>query len=518
MFTVLSVVDKTDSAIDRMAKGMIPYMDNLDYQVIDVHPKRPDLDQLERFEKLAKNADVIDWQYFRTAEMLRKRYPWAAEIPGILTHHNPYSIKESDWGSYNYVIANNKTILKELKSLAATAVEYVPNCVDPYFWKFNDDYKFNRSVIMVANRIESKKGILQVAEACKMIDAKMTLVGSISDMEYFKEVMELGVEFAQNITDEELRDLYYQAGVHVCNSIDNFESGTLPMLEAIFCGVPVLTRKIGHVPDIHEDGNLVVNPSQPEDVEKIARLLNEMFGDKKKLETMRHDAWFSIKDRNFERRAYIYQRLYRKLNDQPVSVIVPVADRPEITAKCINAILNQTHENIEIIVIDDGEVKQKDLIDKLKQSSGVPFRYIQITQPGYNLAYARNLGAIEATSDTLVFCDQRIIMESNAIEEFLKELKPQLWLYGSKGTKKDFVENFSCILRDDFFTLGMFSQVITEWGGMSQEIRTRARRQSFELQYIETAKAVQEGKSSNKWRKKYEVMRMKNLLWKCGLQ
>lgn len=518
MLRVISVVDKTGTALDRLAKGVIPYHTNLDYHVIDVHPKRPDPEQLERFESLARTADVIDYQYYRTADMLRERYGWAKEIPSILTHNNPYSIKERDWNDYQINVGNNKEIYKNLGEITSSRVEYIPLVVDPLFWKFNDDYKFDRSVIMVANRIEGKKGILPVAQACKEINAKMYLVGAISDPNYWQEIMATQVvEFAQECSDETLRDLYYKAGIHVCNSVDNFESGTLPILESIFCGVPVLTRPIGHVPDF-ADENIEVSDHDPEDVERISQKLSDMFSDKKRLEDRRHDAWFLIKDRNFERRAYSYQRLYREvLGDDPVSVIFPIADRPDITAQSLNAIFNQTHQNIEVIVIDDGEVKQKDLIREMSNTVSVPVRYIDINEKGYNLAKARNLGIIEATSDILVFCDQRIVMEDNAIETFIENLKPRYWLYGSKGIKKEFVENFSCIYRDDMVTLGPFDERIEQYGGQSQNIRARANRNGYTTEYIGKAEAKQVGKSSNRRRKKYEIMQSKNQLWKMQL-
>lgn len=519
MYRVVSIVDKKGTALDRLAEGVKPYHSNFDYHVLDVHPKRPDPEQLQRFEQIARTADVIDAQYYRTIEMLRERYPWMRDIKTVLTHNNPYAIYEKDWNDYDIVIGNNKTIYNALKEQTKARVEYIPLVVEPHFWTFNEDYQYPRSVIMVANRIESKKGILPVAKACEMIGAKMTLVGAISDPAYWHEIMETGVvSFAQQVSDEQLRELYHQSGVHVCNSVDNFESGTLPILEAIFCGVPVLTRIVGHVPDIKDENNLVLNTKDPDDVDNIADLLTEMFADKKKLETMRHEAWMTIKDRNFERRAYSYQRIYRELVEgDPVTVIIPVSDKPDITTKCVNAILNQTHKNIEIIVADDGEVKQEDVVRNLRLTSHLPLRYIKIEEEGYNLAKARNLSVIEATSDILVFCDQRIVMEPDAIKSFLKELKPHHWLYGSKGVKKEFIENFSCIRRDDFVTLGMFNERCVKYGALSQECRSRARRQGFNTQYVESAKAEAIGKSNNRRRKKIEIMESKTMLWKVGL-
>lgn len=520
MLRVVCVVDKVGTALDRLAKGVAPFHTNLDYHVVDVHPKRPDPEQLERFESLARTADVIDYQYFKTAEMLRERYDWLKNIPSILTHNNAYSHKEGTWNDYQVNVGNNKTIYNDLQKITTSRVEYITLAVDPYFWKFNDNYEPKKSVIMVANRIESKKGILPVALACKKLGIRMNLIGNISDMTYFREINDTGVvEYGQNVSDEMLRDMYYKSGVHVCNSVDNFESGTLPILEAMFCGVPVLSRSVGHVPDFANENNIVINKGDPDDVDNLVKLIEQMFYEPNKLEKQRQEAWFAIKDKIYERRAYSYQKLYRELLDgEPVSVITPVAGREDVTRKCLNAISGQTHKNIEIIVVDDGEVKQEEVIKEFAKTVSIPVRYMQTDGVGYNLAKARNMGIIEATSDILVFCDQRMIMKEDAIEVFVKELQPKYWLFGNKGAnKKEFIENFSCIYRNDIITMGMFNEEINEYGGMSQEVRSRARRQEILLHYQDNAHAIPAGKSGNRTRKKYEILRMKTKLWKAGL-
>lgn len=531
MLKVVSISDKVGTAIDRLCKMVEPYHKNIDYVVIDVHPKRPSAEQLARVEQECRTADVIDYQYFRTAEMLRNRYVWLREIPSVLTHNNPYSIKESDWNSYQAVVGNNKEITKNLQDITASRVEHIPLTVDPFYWQFKDEYKFEKSVIMVANRIESKKGILPVAKACKELGIKMYLVGAISDPDYWKEVMATQVvHFSQEVSDEDLRDLYHQAGVHVCNSIDNFESGTLPILESIFCGVPVITRKIGHVPDF-ADESITINDKDPEDVEHLKKLIRETLYEPKsgskqidhrtvetKLMSMREKAWYSIKHMIPERRAFMYQKLYRELlKDTPVSVIVPVAGKPEVTRANLNAVANQTHCNIEIIVVDDGEESQEDNVRGFAQTVSLPVRYMRLGGRGYNLAKARNKAVIEATSDVVVFCDQRMIMSEDCIEQFMEQLKPNTWLYGNKGAKKDFIENLSCIYRDDFVKFGMFNERINLYGGLSQETRSRARKQGMNIEFVEKAVAEPMGKSSNRRLRKYEILQMKNLLWKIGL-
>ncbi len=126
------------------------------------------------------------------------------------------------------------------------------------------------------------------------------------------------------------------------------------------------------------------------------------------------------------------------------------------------------------------------------------------------------MAAIEATSDILIFCDQRMIMNNDCVEKFVENLTINKWLYGDKGAKKDWIENLSCVNRSDFFKAGMFSERMNMYGGLSQETRWRCRQQGMLLEYIEGAKATPKGKSSNKRTKKYEIMQMKNACWKMG--
>lgn len=537
MLKIVCVVDKTGTALDRLAKGVAKYHNNLNYVVCDVHPKRPDPEQLARFEREAIDADIIDWQYYRTAELLKLKYPWLESKKQILTHNNPYSIEESSWNNYDLNIGNNQYIYERLGKITDKPVDYIPLCVDTDFWEFNLDWKFEGrvdkghyefkneqdkpTVIMVANRIESKKGILPVAIACNELNIHFILVGSISDGNYFHAIQASGnVEFHEKISDEKLRELYCRSTVHVCNSQDNFESGTLPILEAMLCGVPVLTRNVGHVPELNNGENMVIYDGDPENVLEIQEKLLDMISDKEKLKDIRDKAWQTAKSRSFERRAYTYQRAYRDVmwpDQQSVSVVVPVYDKPDVVRKCLNAIAEQTHKNIEIIVASDTkEMGMFDLVKEFARFVDIPVMFILTAdnKDGYGLARARNEATIEATGEVIVYCDQRMIMEPNAVEEFLKRLASRTWLYGNKGGKKSFVENFSCVYRDRVIQSGMFCERITGYGGMSEEIRKRLNRQGVETVYVESAKATPTGKSSNRNRKRQEIIRMKNRTWK----
>jgi glycosyltransferase involved in cell wall biosynthesis len=525
MLKVVCVVDKDRTALDRLARGVAPYHDNLDYSVVAVHPKRPDPEQLEAFETAARDADIIDWQYFKTAVMLREKYPWLSEKKHILTHNNPYSYKEDRWEWADINVGNNKSIVEGLEAQGSPKIEYIPITTDPLFWQYKREWKPGKRAIMVANRIEGKKGILPAAIACGDAGLRMTLVGAVSDRAYLYDILQTGcVDFYEQVSDEELRNLYHQSTIHICNSVDNFESGTMPILEAMQCGVPVLTRKVGHVPDLYNGDNLWLYEGDPEDNILIELELKRMLLDTKKLDSQRQSAWNTAKNHNFERRAYEYQKLYRKvLSDKaPVSVVVPIHSNADVIRACFNSIASQDYPNIEVIAVNDNEDSegyyQNGLIEDFSKTVSFPIRYIHSAQNDYGLARGRNRGIIEATGEIIVFCDQRQIMEPNAISELVNQLVPRTWVYGNKGPgKKDFVENFSAIYKDDIVRAGMFNERMNKYGGITQEVRSRTRMQGIRHVYVESAKATPMGKSSNKNTKKMEIIEMKNKLWKMGL-
>ena len=525
MLKVLCVVDKTGTALDRLAKGVAPYHGNIDYNVVDVHPKRPDESQLNRFEELGLEADIIDFMYFKSAEMLIEKYPWLKDKKKILTHNNPYSYKDKLWDWADLNVGNNQEITEGLKKQGTRNVRHIPITTNPHFWQYKRELKPNNTVIMVANRIEGKKGILPVAIACADAGLKFVLVGAISDRNYFHDILQTGnVEFHEQITDEQLRELYAGSTIHVCNSIDNFESGTMPILEAMQSGVPVLTRNIGHVPDLYNGDNLRIYEGDNEDNLAIQHELEDMIADTKKLETQRDSAWNTAKNYNFERRAFEYQKLYRELMslETAVSIVVPVYENQDAIRACLTAIADQDYPNIELVICDDNLVHTNEhVIGSFAKTVSFPVRYIKTAglslHSDYGLARARNMGIIEATGEIIVFCDQRMIMDKDCVRKFVDNLVPRVWVYGNKNGKKSFVENLSAIHKDDIVRAGMFCERMDEWGGMSQEVRARTRMQGIKHVYIEDAKATPMGKSSNKHTQKDGVIRMKNRLAKMGL-
>jgi len=523
---VLIVVDKVNSAIYNCALAMNHVKDFFtQFDIVAVHPKKPSVDELERFKLLAREADIIDFQYWKTAEMLLRSFPFLSGKKKILTHHNPYNLLEMDWWTrYNAVYVKNKTQRKIIKEHFGREVGIIPHTIDTGFFEFQRDYPRDGvfKVIMVAARIEDKKGILEVAKACRVTKTRLILVGRISDMNYFRQIaMEAGnyIDFRQDISNEDLRKSYYEAHLFVNNSSDGFESGSLPHLEAMSCGVPVLTRNVGLVPDIYNGKNMIVREGEKGNVDEIIKYIEELRGNRGQRESLRENAFKSIVDRDNKYTAIRYYREYRKVlyGDFPlVSVIIPTYNRAEVLLATLTSLVAQNYSNIEVIVVDDGsDDGTEQAVMDFKEISSLSLKYIKQEKRGYGLARARNRGVVVSNGDILVFLDDRLAIEENAIELFVEKLKPRVWVFGDKGAdKKTFVENFSAIFKKDLVGMGMFNERINQYGGMTRDLLNRMGYNGIKYLYINKAKAKPLIGSKSRYVKKGQILHSRYLLWK----
>lgn len=519
---VLIVVDKIPSAIWVCAKAMERMKDWFGFDIVAVHPKRPSVEQLENFRKLAFEADLIDFQYWKTAEMLFGSFKFLKDKPKILTHHNPYDVDRENWfEKYDAVVVKNMTQFRKIREVFGKEPVLIPHTIDLNFFKFQREYPEDFKVLMVAARIEDKKGILEVAKACRATKTRFILVGRISDMDYMRQVMsEAGnlIDFRQDISDEELRKAYYESALLINNSSDGFESGTLPHLEAMACGVPVLTRNVGLVPDIANGKNMVVRPGTKDNWREIANFIEVLKKDRDQRLRLREEGFKTVLSRDNEYTARRYYRLYRKvLYKHPlVSVIIPTYNRKDVLGAVIASVIAQTYPNIEIIVVDDGSDDGTDkLVKQIKKSTSAVIKYIKQEKMGYGLARARNNGVVEANGNILVFLDDRLMMDVNAVDNFVKSLKPGVWLFGNKGVdKRSFVENFSCVYKKDLVKIGMFNERIIYYGGMTRDIVNRIKLSGIMPVYCPEAYAKPLVSSKSRFSKKDDIIKAKLLLWK----
>jgi glycosyltransferase involved in cell wall biosynthesis len=103
-----------------------------------------------------------------------------------------------------------------------------------------------------------------------------------------------------------------------------------------------------------------------------------------------------------------------------VSVVVATYNRPETLPDCLRSILNQTYANIEVIVVNDGGIDVKEIIDSLHHE-----RYILYTAHPKNrgIAAARNTGIEMARGKYIAYLDDDDIFYPEHVETLVGSLE-----------------------------------------------------------------------------------------------
>ena len=97
-----------------------------------------------------------------------------------------------------------------------------------------------------------------------------------------------------------------------------------------------------------------------------------------------------------------------------VSVIVPTYNSEKTLERCLNSLIKQTLEDIEIIVINDGSTDgTKEILKKYSQKENI--RVFNTQNKGQSAA--RNLGLDEASGDYICFLDADDYAESDGLEK-----------------------------------------------------------------------------------------------------
>lgn len=102
-----------------------------------------------------------------------------------------------------------------------------------------------------------------------------------------------------------------------------------------------------------------------------------------------------------------------------VSIIVPVHNAATTLGACVQSIMEQTYENTECILIENGSMDESKEIcrEYSKLHKDILFAISQRT----GASEARNLGLSMATGDIIGFCDADDIMEQDALKMVVSE-------------------------------------------------------------------------------------------------
>lgn len=524
---ILQIVDVPDWAINRLASQVVYYNDHFDWRVRFVHPKDMEqgkIDLVPLREDVAW-CDVVDGNYWRSVSQLAEKIPELKEKKVMLTHHNEKDIFSADWSYVDIHIAPTSYIEKELKERYPEAkVVKIYNAYDPKEMEYQEKLEPPKPAIGYVGRVVPWKGLKEIARVAFELGYPLMFMGKIDKPSYWNEMPE---EHRANIdlkymecADHERAEFYKEITCYIGFSGSGRETGPLGVMDAMACGVPVISTPCGIMADIgNDDENCLIVDF--DDYDGLKEQVKRMMESVTLQQRIRSAGWDTIRNFTHYRRALHYRAVFNDIAKQMtgqemISVITPyTADRLQQVDELMASLNNQTYKNFELVLICDEPNASFPQFDK----ATYPVKIFCTFRDGYNLAMARNIGVTEADGPYLVFCDSRLLPENDALGMFGAELDARkgekVWLFGSKGYEKhNFVENWSAIPRSDLIKAGMFNERVNGYGGMSQELRERFSAQEFDLRFVPDVKAREMIKGSKGSDRRRQIIRMKELLYK----
>ena len=104
------------------------------------------------------------------------------------------------------------------------------------------------------------------------------------------------------------------------------------------------------------------------------------------------------------------------------SIIIPVYNTEKYLEKCLDSIINQSYQNMEIIVVNDGSTdNSKDILFTYQNKYPKLINVYEKINGG--LSDARNYGVSKASGDYLLFVDSDDYIESDLLLNISKNIK-----------------------------------------------------------------------------------------------
>ena len=105
-----------------------------------------------------------------------------------------------------------------------------------------------------------------------------------------------------------------------------------------------------------------------------------------------------------------------------VSVIIPMFNAQEWIVGLLHSILNQSYQNIEVILVNDGSTDESlALVEKFSKDLG-EIRMRVVNQENCGVSGARNEGVRNSTGELLAFVDSDDVWIREKVERQVKEM------------------------------------------------------------------------------------------------
>ena len=238
------------------------------------------------FIKSKRVTVIFDLSFLRFPEMFQKADLYK------LTKWTEYSAKES-----SAIITISNSSKKDIidfyklppKKITVAYPGYDDNLFKPIknsekISQILEKYKITGDYIIYIGTIQPRKNLLRLIRSMKEVEnLKLVIAGKIRgkgkqgwmNEEILEEPKKLGIEnkvvFTDFVPTEELPYLISGSKAFILPSL--WEGFGIPVVEAMACGVPVITSNISSLPEVTGDAGLLMDPKSETQIEQAIRLL-----------------------------------------------------------------------------------------------------------------------------------------------------------------------------------------------------------------------------------------------------
>lgn len=176
-------------------------------------------------------------------------------------------------------------------------------------------YKLPENFLLYVGTIEERKNLLNIVKALKLskIDIPLVAIGrktkyynlvkSYIDTENLKNIL-----FIDEVNVEDLPAIYQLADLFIYPSV--FEGFGIPILEALYSKVPVITSKGGCFSEVGGPSSVYVDPS---DIEEISEAISYVLGRKKVQEEMKEQGYLHAQKFSDQNAAQSIMNIFNQL-------------------------------------------------------------------------------------------------------------------------------------------------------------------------------------------------------------
>ena len=115
------------------------------------------------------------------------------------------------------------------------------------------------------------------------------------------------------------------------------------------------------------------------------------------------------------------------------SLVITTYNRPDALQLVLESVLYQSHLPDEIIIADDGsEVKTRNLIEQMADTSMVPIFHAWQSDTGFRAAMARNRAIAMAKGEYIIMIDGDMVLHSDFIQDHLNVAEKGTFIQGGR--------------------------------------------------------------------------------------